>query len=296
MSAEQGKILDPAFMRKLERLELIARRVQAGAVKGERRSPRRGVSIEFADYRDYVQGDDMRHIDWNIFGRLDSFHLKLFEDHEDLTLHIIVDASRSMAFGAPGKLEYACKLAAAIGYIGLAGHDRVCVEAFSGEGSALFPPARGKGSAGELFKFLNSIRPGGSTELESAIKAHFLKVRNKGVAVVISDFFVEGGYEDALRRLAMCGSEMYAIQVLAPEEMDPGVSGDIKLVDSEGGDAVEITVTPAMLKRYHQRREEFCEGLRRFCLARGMGYFLAASDTPVERLTLDLLRKGGMIK
>jgi uncharacterized protein (DUF58 family) len=289
-------LLDPAFLRKLERLALIAHQMQAGTARGERRSPRRGVSLEFADYRDYVQGDDLRHVDWNIFARLDSLHLKLFEEREDFTLHLLIDASRSMGFGEPMKLEFAVKLAAAIGYLGLAGYDRVCAAALAGTGASLLPPIRGKGQAGRLFAFLRSVAPEGPTALDAAGRAHFLRHRGKGVAVLISDFFDPAGFEDGLRRLALSGSRAYALHVLAPEEYEPEVSGDIKLVDCETGAEVEVTVSPALLRRYRRRREEYCESVRKFCAGRGIGYFLVTSDTPVERLTLEILRRGGMLR
>ena len=289
-------LLEPEFLRRLERLALMARQVQVGSAKGERKSKRKGVSIEFSDYRDYVQGDDLRHVDWNIYARLDSFHLKLFQEMEDFTLHLLIDASRSMGFGAPSKIAFAGRLAAALGYIALAGYDRVCAEAFAGAVSMSLPPLRGKASAGKLFAFLQQVEAEGPTRLEGACKTHFLRHRAKGVAVMISDFFDPEGFEAGLRRLALSGSDAYAIQVLAPEEYAPEVSGDIKLLDCETGAAVEVTVTPALLKRYQERREEFCDSMREFCLRRGIGYFLTTSDAPVDRLILEIFRRGGMIK
>lgn len=297
VQATTGKgILEPDFLRKLERLALIARRVQLGGAKGERKSKRKGISIEFADYRDYVQGDETRHIDWNIYSRLDSLYLKLFQEQEDLTLHLLIDASRSMGFGTPPKLQFACKLAAALGYIALVGYDRVCVEAFSGTSSQILAPVRGKASAGKLFSFLEAIRADGPTRLEPACRAHILKIRSPGIMVMISDFFDQEGFEGPLRRLAGTGSDLYAVQVLAPEEMDPEVSGDLKLVDSETGESVEVSVSRSLMAGYIAGREDYCESIRNYCVARGIGQFLTSSDTPVERVTLDILRKGGMVR
>jgi len=295
-SNKEKGYLDPEFLRKLERLSLIAHKVQLGAAKGERRSKKKGVSIDFADYREYVQGDDLRHVDWNIFARLDAFHLKLFQEQEDMTLHILIDASRSMGFGSPPKIEFAAKLAAAIGYIGLAGYDRVSVESFSGVSARSIRPLRGRAAAGRLFSFLGSLEAEGHTDLEAACKTHFMKSRAKGVAVLISDFFDPAGPENGLRRLALSGSDLYAIQVLAPEEYEPEISGDLKLVDCETGDMVEVTVSPALMKRYEQRRDEYIEQVRKACLARGIGHFVTQSNHPVDRLTLELLRRGGMVK
>ena len=289
-------LLEPELLRKLERLAIVAKRVQLGTSKGERRSKRKGSSVEFADYRDYVQGDDLRHVDWNIVGRLDALYLKLFEEQEDLTVHLLIDSSRSMAFGTPPKLEFACRLAAAIGYIALVGFDRVSVETFSGADVRRMVPCRGKSSARKLFSFLESIEPGGATELEPACRSHMLRVHTKGVTVLISDFFDEAGFEGPLRRLIQTKSDPYAIHVMAPEEVNPEISGDLRLLDSETDNFVEISVSAALLKRYARNRDGFCEAIRSYCVARQIGYFFAPSDTPIETLALDFLRQGGMIR
>lgn len=289
-------LLDPVLMRKLERLALAARRVQLGATKGERKSKRKGASAEFADYRDYVQGDDLRHVDWNIYGRLDALYLKLFQDQEDLTVYLLVDTSQSMAFGSPHKFLFAQRLAAAIGYIGLAGYDRVVVEPLGESTQPRMRPVRGKASARKLMAFLSSLEPGGATSLEAACRAFTLRHRGKGIVLVISDFFDEQGYEGAIKHLAASGSDVYAVQVLAPEEIDPSLAGDLKLVDSETSAFTEVTVSRALMRRYEKNRDAFIEGLRKFCHARGVGQFTVSSDTPIEYLAVDLLRKGGMTR
>lgn len=289
-------LLDPVFMRKLERLVIAAKRVHLGVTKGERKSKRKGQSSEFADYRDYVQGDDLRHVDWNILSRLDSLYLKLFQDQEDLTLHLLIDASQSMDFGTPKKLLFARRLAAAVGYIGLVGYDRVSIEAFTGNGIRGIRPCRGKASARKLFEFLNSLEADGVVDLEESSRNYFLRNRSKGVVVLISDFFNEKGFEAPLRRLTMSGSDLYAIHVMAPEEIDPQLSGDLKLIDSETESFSEISVSPALLKRYAKHRNDFCDSIREYSMRRGIAYFLVSSDVPLERLTLDILRQGGMFR
>jgi uncharacterized protein (DUF58 family) len=290
------RLLDPEFMSKLERLALMAKRVKLGVTQGERRSKRRGSSVDFSDYRDYVQGDDLRHIDWNIYGRLDSLHLKLFEERQDLTLHLLVDASQSMGFGTPHKLDFAKRLAAALGYIALAGYERVSIEAFSGDSFQRVTPCRGKGSANKLFSFIESIEADGGTALESACTGYLSRNRAKGVAVIISDFFDEAGFEACLRQLNQTGSDLYAIHVLAPEEIDPRLRGDLKLIDSETEAFAEVSVSRALMKKYKANRDSFCESVRRFCATRGAGHVAISSDASVEDLTLDLLRKGGMVR
>lgn len=295
-SRSRKGLLAPDFLRQLERLALTAKRAQLGASKGERRSKRKGLGLEFADYRDYVQGDELRHVDWNVFARLDALYLRLFEDQEDLTVHLLIDASASMGFGTPPKLEFAIKLAAAVGYIGLVGYDRVTVEAFAGSQSRLLAPIRGKSSARKLFSFLESIGADGPTRLEHGCYGHLVNNHAPGIYVLISDFFDHNGFEGCLRKLAGSMSDVYAVHVLAPEEVDPHVSGDLKLIDSETGSAVEVSVSQALLKRYQDRRTEFCESVRRFSVSRGMGHVMTPSDAPIERLTLDVLRKAGMLR
>ncbi len=295
-TGQSAGLLEPDFLRKLERLAIVAKRVKLGVTKGERRSARKGSSVDFADYRDYVQGDDFRHVDWNIYARLEGLYIKLFEEREDLTLHLLVDASRSMAFGSPHKLVFAKRLAAALGYIALCGHERVAIEAFSGESVQRVTPCRGKGSVNKLFSFIESIEAGGSTALEGSCHTYLARNSTKGVALIISDFFDEEGFEGCLRRLNQSRSDLYAVHVLAPEEIDPQLTGDLKLVDSETKAFAEISVSRALLKRYAKNRDGFCESVRRFCAVRGIGHVAAASDTPIEVLTLDLLRKGGMVR
>ncbi len=292
----QERLLDADFLRKLERLVIVAKKAQLGMNKGERRSKRKGISIEFADYRSYVQGDDLRFVDWNIFGRLDSLYLKLFEEQEDLTVHLLIDASASMKFGEPSKIAFAQKMAAAIGYIGLAGYDRVSVEAFSNQASQTLTPCRGKASAHKLFSFIQSIECSGSIALEQACKSYVTRNRNRGVALLFSDFFDEDGFEGALKRLQQSGSDCYAVHVLAPDEIDPPITGDLKLVDSETAAFTEISASRALIRKYKKNLEGFCEEIRKFCMSRGISYVPASTETPVEHLTLDVLRRGGMFK
>ncbi|MCC6796600.1 MAG: DUF58 domain-containing protein [Candidatus Hydrogenedentes bacterium] len=289
-------LLTAEFLARLDRLALMARKTQLGMTKGERKSKRRGSSVEFADYRDYVQGDDLRHVDWNIYGRLESLYLKLFHEQEDLTVHLLLDASRSMGFGSPAKIDLATKMAAAIGYIGLVGYDRVSAESFADGMTHRLAPCRGRAHAGKLLTFLSNVHADGRTSLEDSTKSYILRNRAKGVAVLFSDFLDPEGYEGCLRRLLQSGSDCYAVHVLSREEIDPPIAGDLKLLDSEYAMHVEVSASPSLLKRYKKNLEGFCESIRQYCLARGIGYIFAPSDESLERLTLDALRRGGMFK
>lgn len=290
------KLLTEDFMRRIEKLNLVSRKIFRGRMKGERRSKQRGQSSEFADYRNYVEGDDLRFIDWNIYGRLDRLFLKLFLEEEDLHVHVLVDSSLSMGFGEPNKMDYARRVAAAVAYIGLANQDRVQVHAFSGGLTSKTGALRGKNSCNKLFGFLENLRPDGATGLAETCKA-FSQASSigKGVAVLVSDFLDPAGYEEALKRLLGAGMDTYVIHILAPEEINPELTGDLRLVDVEDGAVQEITVSQPLLQQYHQTVKNFCAGIKDFCAKRGGVYVFSGTDVPFDQLVLNYLRRGGLL-
>src|SRR5205807_4721901 len=243
-------LLEPQFLARLEQLELVSRKIFLGRMKGERRSKRKGQSVEFADYRNYVVGDDLRFLDWNLYARLDRLFLRLFMEEEDLHFYVLLDNSLSMDFGAPTKLHYAKQVAAALGFIGLVNLDRVVVEAFNDRLTQSMPAARGRRSLWRLMDFLNKLEPAGPSDLKRALRTFSLKCSGKGVVILISDFMDKGGYEEALRYLVARQLDIYVLHVLSQEEIEPAVVGDLKLVDIEDDDVAEITVSAALLSRY----------------------------------------------
>src|SRR5207302_9980106 len=208
-------LLDPQFMARLEQLELVSRKIFLGRMKGERRSKRKGQSVEFADYRNYVIGDDLRHLDWNLFARLERLFIRLFMEEEDLHVYILVDNSLSMDFGKPTKLHFAKQVAAALGFIGLVNMDRVVLEAFNDKLTQSMPAARGRRSLWRLMDFLQKLEPAGPSDLRKALRTFSLKCSGKGVVVLLSDFMDKGGYEEALRYLVARQFDIYTIQVLS---------------------------------------------------------------------------------
>ncbi len=185
-------LLTPDFLRKIERLSLVAKRVFPGQLRGERRSTKRGSSVEFADYRNYAVGDDFRRVDWNVYARLEKLFLKLFVEEEDLHVYVLIDASRSMEFGDPSKLLYAKRVAAALSYIALGNLDRVGLAALSDGMASILTPKRGKQSAFGVFEWLKSVKPSGATQLAQSIRDFSLRTSRPGLAIVISDFFEKG--------------------------------------------------------------------------------------------------------
>jgi uncharacterized protein (DUF58 family) len=288
--ATQRGIFSSEFLSQLERLSLASRRVFRGRVKGERRSPRKGQSVEFSDYRPYGVGDDLRYVDWNIFGRLDRLHVKLFVDEEDLCLHLLVDASASMGFGRPAKLDYAARMAAAIGFVGLINLERVGVGILREKVSEGWPPARGRNQFPALVDFLTAVRPSGRTRLNDALANYALRAREPGLAVVVSDLPDPDGFESGIRALLERRFEVHVIHLLAAEEMSPTISGDLRLHDSETGEVRELTVDGETLRDYRQRLHRFLERAEGFCRTREIGYRHVTNDVPVEQFVLAQLR------
>jgi uncharacterized protein (DUF58 family) len=273
----------------------VAKRSFRGQLKGEKRSPRRGTSLEFADYRDYTPGDDLRRVDWNTYARLERLFLKLFMEEEDLHVYLLVDCSRSMGFGDPSKLLYAQRVAAALGYVGLTGEDRVGAALFADRPRALFPPTRGRGQVMPFFRFLESVPAGGETAFGASLREYALRTRRPGVAVVISDGF-GADLEDGLKTLLYRRFQVTLLHVLAPEEIDPPLVGDLKLIDAESGEAREITMSAGLLRDYRRAVDAFCGGLQSFCRRYGADYLRATTDTPFEDLILTALRRSGLVK
>jgi uncharacterized protein (DUF58 family) len=268
----------------------------AGKMKGERRSKRRGQSVEFADYRNYVVGDDLRFLDWNLYARLDRLFLRLFMEEEDLHFYVLLDNSRSMDFGTPTKLHYAKQVAAALGFVGLVGQDRVVVEAF-GEGAArTSQPLRGRRSLWRLLDFLQQITPSGRGNLNSSLRSFSLRSSGRGVVVLLSDLMDKGGYEEGLRYLVARRMDVYVVQVLSPEEMDPDLSGDVKLIDVEDQDEAELTVSAGLVERYRKALAAFRAQVQEFCNRRGIGYLFTSTQTPFDRLVLTYFRQRGLLR
>src|SRR5438270_2572000 len=249
---QPAPLLEPEFLHRLEQLELVSRKLFLGRMKGERRSKRKGQSVEFADYRNYVIGDDLRFLDWNLFARLDRLFIRLFMEEEDLHFYVLIDNSLSMDFGEPSKLHYAKQVAAALGFIGLVNMDRVVIEAFNNRLTQSLPAVRGKRSLWRVLDFLQKLAPAGPSDMKQSMRTFSLKSSGKGIVVILSDFMDKGGYEDALRYLVARQMDVYAIQILSQEEIDPDVTGDVKLVDVEDADAAEVTVNLPLLRRYKE--------------------------------------------
>ncbi|MFQ5413677.1 MAG: DUF58 domain-containing protein [Phycisphaerae bacterium] len=295
-STKPDDLLDPDFTAKLDRLELVSRKIFAGKMRGERRSKRRGESVEFADYRSYVSGDDLRFLDWNVYARLDSLFLKLFLQEEDLLVTVLVDTSKSMDWGEPNKGLYAKRIAAAIAYIGLSNFDRVSLFTYGHGLRDALPGLRGRRLMFKAIEFLTRAPYGGPSDFTTAAKQFAIRQPQRGIVLVLSDFFEKGGYEQGLRYLIGRHYDLYTIQILSPAEVDPTLVGDLELTDIEDGDTAEVTIGRALINRYKQNLKAYCQGLRDFCTKRGVNYFFTTTEVPFDQVVLSYFRKRGLIR
>jgi uncharacterized protein (DUF58 family) len=291
---------DERFLRKLESLAVVTRRafLSVGQVRAERRSRRVGAGIEFADHRDYVAGDDLRYLDWNLYGRMERLLVRLFEEDEDLSIDVLFDASASMGLGAPPKIDLAMQVGAALAYVGLANLDRVAITPIAdtlGEG---LPPARGKAHILPMLRFLGGVQAGGRTQLASAVRAFVSRHRRhrRGLVILISDFYDPAGYREALDLLRYDRFEIVVVQISAPDEARPSLRGDVTVQDVETGEERELTISPAALEAYTQRHAALVRGLEGFCRERGIPCFAVTSDLPFDTAVLRVFRAGGLVR
>jgi len=288
-------LLTSEFMARLDQLDVMSRKLLAGKMKGERRSKRRGQSVEFADYRNYVIGDDLRFIDWNIYARLDRLFLKLFLEEEDLAVHILVDVSKSCDFGEPNKAIYMKKVAAALGYIGLVNYNRVSISAIADGVVDDTGGLRGRTRVAQMIDFLVKLQPQGASNLSEACRRFALTHRQKGVCIILSDFFDKGGYEAGLRYVSGGKYDLFAVQILAPQEIEPDLQGDLKLRDIEDDDMAEVSITQPLLKQYKANLNAYCLAVKEYITRRGGTYLFASSSVPFDTLVLNYLRERGLL-
>jgi uncharacterized protein (DUF58 family) len=289
-------LLTPELLRRLEQFQLLAAQRAKSSARGERRSRARGQSVEFADHRNYVPGDDFRYLDWNLYGRLEKLFLKLYEEERELPVRIFLDASESMSFGEPRKFDFARQIAAAVGYVALCGFDRVSIYPFPDNPAeaavrGALRAVRGRKSALNFFQNITKISSGGGANFNECLKRGAMEARQAGVAMVLSDFLDPAGYEQGLSSLVARGFQVSAVQILSPEELSPGTYGDLRLVDAESGSVQEVTFGKYRQNAYEQMVQNFCQKLREYCQTRGINFFVAPSNTSLEELLLKQLRQ-----
>lgn len=300
-------LLTKDFLAKLESLEIVSRRIRRGRFRGERRSARRGASVEFADHRPYGRGDDLRFLDWPLYARLGMLMTKLFHDEEDLAVHLVLDRSASMDFGEPSKLLHAKRIVAALGYVALLGANRVSFwsPGAGASGDCDLRDLRSTRNAERLLQAIESLpadsrhetgAPGaGSTLLGEPLRRWIGTRRPRGVVVIASDFLHRDGAWEHLRPLVRGGLEVHAVRVQDRDEIEPQVEGDLRILDSEDGSGADVTVTPALLDLYERARLEYDRRLEEFCRSRQVSLAATVTDEPFEKLVLEVLRVRGLV-
>lgn len=284
------------FLRKLEYLSLVSRRVFKGQILAQRRTMQLGGGIEFADHRDYAPGDDFRHLDWNVFARHDELLLKRFQEEEDLHVYILLDASKSMAFGRPPKFDYARQVAAALAYIALADLDRVAIIAFAEDRVADFPLTRGKARVLALLQFLEGLEPSGTTtDLARVIGGFIHRTQRRGLALVVSDLFDPKGFQTGIDLLRHHKYEPHLVQLFDSKEAEPDLKGDLELYDVETGATRKVTVTERNLRQYRDLFHGFQESVQVYCNTYGLGCTRTSTDIPFDDLILRMMRTAGAL-
>lgn len=296
-AADRSKLFDEAFLKKLEYLHMVSRKVFTGNLRAERRTRKVGSGIEFADHRTYARGDDFRYIDWNVYGRIDRLLLRLFEEEEDLHIYVLIDCSDSMAIGNPlPKMHYAMQVGAALTYVGLANLDRVALLPFSDHLLGRLPPARGKNRIFRVFEFLRTHEIGGKTNLGEAMKTFVAQNKRRGLVVLISDFYDPKGFEEGINTLRYNRFEPFVLQCYDLREASPHLHGDLALVDCETGDTREVTISRALLEAYKREHEKYCRDLELFCTGRAVPFFRTHTHIPFDELVLRVFRTGGFLR
>jgi len=309
--SELEPLFDETFLRKLNRLSLVVHKRRSGQLKGERRSTKRGTSIEFADYRNYSKGDDLRRVDWNIYARLERPFVKLFEEEEDLSVHLLLDASKSMDWGGGNgsgsrennKWDYARRVAAALGVIALGSGDRLNVTLLNeqdgsdrADAPTRFGPARSKGQTLPLLRFLTEQEADGNTDLNRSLHRYALTARRPGLLILLTDLFSPTGYEEGMSTLLAQGYEGLVLHTLAPGEVNPPLAGDLKLVDVESGHEQEVTIDSGMRSLYRQRLTAWQDEVGRWCGQRGVTYMPVTTDVPFDQVILFHMRRRGLVR
>jgi uncharacterized protein (DUF58 family) len=293
---DTGALLDSTFMRQLENLRFVAPRTATAGLAGEHMSRRSAHAVEFADYRGYVPGDDIRRVDWNVYARLGDLCLKLSEAQENLCVHLLLDCSASMDWGHPNKLQYAKRAAAALGALALVGYDTVYLGVCSGDLQAASPPLRGRHALGDMVKYLQRLAPDPVTNLGRATASYCASHRGRGMAVLLTDCMVSAGHAEALAYLTRAGLRTTVLHILDVREQRPDLEGLLELRDCETGEIVKVGITGDVLRRYATQFQAWSDELAAMCRAHRAGYVQVSTDVPPTTLILQTLRRQGVLR
>lgn len=287
---------DPSTINRLKRLQIVAQQIKAGTIRGDRRSPRHGQSIEFADYRNYVPGDDLRQLDWNIYARHNHPFIKLREGEEDLAVYLLVDGSKSMEWGMDdeNKFTYACRLAAGFSVISLFTGDQLWLDVL-GTGFQL-GPMRGQGNMLRVLDALDQVNPQGEVNLSKTGMQFNGSRKRPGLVILISDLLFTDGYKDGLKSIQGHGHEIILLQTLCQEELSPSLDGELQLVDVETEATQEVNIDRGMHKIYNQRLKTWQAEIRDFCNQRQIRYFNVDTSLAWDQFLMYEMRVAGVVR
>lgn len=294
--AIEDLLIGPSLLKKIERLELVSRRLYHGSQSGARKSRSRGSGMEFADHRDYSPGDDFRTIDWNVYARLDNLTVKIFETEQNLSVSILVDTSASMGFGGPSKLHFAASVAAALAYLSLVNEDATTICGISDSIRDMVSSATQSLSPAQIFEFCAGLSPAGETHLDETIKSFAFHSQRPGLLFVLSDFLTPGRLEDTLQPLVYAGYDICGLQILAAEELNPDLAGEMDIVDSETGDTVPLTVRGDTRARYQDSLEQFLRRTEQALKTSYANYLHVTNERPIEQVIMYDLRGVGIVR
>ncbi|MBX9583072.1 MAG: DUF58 domain-containing protein [Gemmataceae bacterium] len=291
-------LFDSEFLKKLEYLSLVSKRVFRGSLLAQRRTMQLGTGVEFADHREYTPGDDFRYLDWNLYARHDELLLKRFQEEEDLHVYFLLDASRSMAFGDPPKFDFARRVGAALAYIALADLDRIAVTAFAADVAADFPLTRGKDRILSLLKFLENLEPRGEdTNLERVATGFVHRDQRRGLVVVLSDLYDPAGFERGLDILRHRRYEPHVVQIHDRYEREPAdMLGDVEMWDVESGTSRKVTVTEKNLRQYRALFDDFQDKVQGYCTRHALGCTRTSTEVTFDELILRMMRTAGAVR
>lgn len=290
-------MFDSEFMKKLEYLSLISRRIFRGQLLAQKRTRQLGGGVEFADHRNYVYGDDLRYLDWNVYARLGSELIKRFEEEEDLHVYFFLDCSKSMSVGYPNKFDYARQITAALSYIALADLDRISVVVFADQIYDIFPLIRGKQHILSLLRFLESLQTvGKATDILTSVNSFLHRKQRTGLAVVISDLFDPAGFQKAIDTLRYRHFEPNVIQIYDNTEASPNLLGDLQLLDIETGFVRDVTISENILRRYKQKFAEFLDSVKKYCISNGFSCTISTTAVPFDEMILRMMREAGSVR
>jgi uncharacterized protein (DUF58 family) len=310
VAPDEAPLFDEELLARLRRLVLLSRRAIAQGIAGEHKSRRRGSSPEFSDFKSYSQGDDYRRIDWNIYSRLDELFIRLSEVTTELTVHILVDASHSMAWrgaeATPSKFAYARRLAGSLAYVSLWHFDRIVITPFSDLPAPSYGPVQGRSHIQPTLRYLTSMRAAGTTNLLESIQRYTSARSRQGMLIVISDL-LSGEPEsltEALRYARNRGWQPSIIHIVDPAELSPApyVRGrdserpvTLELIELENGERLRITADDDLIARYRAAVDRWQADLAAACLAEKADYVLLQTDWPFESLVLSRLHEAGLV-